>query len=78
MKTILALICCGIFGLAGWWLYRNAARALDFVFGKNGTTPRLPVRFFSIFGLIMIGLAALSAAMAVLAALLGALGVNRQ
>jgi hypothetical protein len=69
MSTIYSLVLCIISGLAGWFLYRNPVRILDFVFGKDEGQWR-PIRFFQIFGVVVMVLAVLSAVITVAVALL--------
>ena len=69
MSTIFSLVRCALFGAAGWFLYRNPVRILDFVFGKDEGQQR-PTRFFKTFGIIMMGLAGISAVITVVYALL--------
>ena len=64
MSTILALIRALLFGLAGWFIYRCPILILDFVFGKDPGQWR-PIRFLKVFGIVMIALACLGAAMIV-------------
>jgi hypothetical protein len=69
MSTILSLVRSGLFGVAGWFLYRNPVRILDFVFGKDDGQQR-PIRFFKAFGVIVMVLGGLSALISVVYALL--------
>ena len=69
MSIIFALVRCALFGAAGWFLYSNPVRILNFVFGKDESQQR-PVRFFKTFGIIMIVLAGISAVITVVYALL--------
>ena len=64
MSTILALIRALLFGLAGWFVYRYPMRISDFAAGKDPGQWR-PIRFLKVFGIVMIALACLGAAMIV-------------
>ncbi len=70
MTRILVLIPLSLFGMAGWFNYRYPVQVLDFVFGKDPGQCR-PIRFFKVFGMVMICLAALSTAMCVIPSVWG-------
>jgi hypothetical protein len=57
-------------GLVGLYLYRYPAQIIDFVFGNDPEQWR-PIRFFKIFGIVIMCLAGLSFVVVVLAAMLG-------
>ena len=74
MNTIYSLVPCAVLGLAGWFLYRNPAPILDFVFGKDEMQyRRFAIRFFRAFGVVVMSLASLSAVITVVFGLLKAL-----
>jgi hypothetical protein len=58
-----------VFAVAGWFLCRYPVRILDFVFGKDEGQWR-PIRFFKIFGIVMMALGSLSAVLTVVFTLL--------
>lgn len=50
-----------LFGFAGWYLYRNPVKVLNFVFGQyDFQYGRLGIGFFRGFGIVMVGLAGLT------------------
>ena len=62
MGIILSFICCAIFGVAGWYLYRNPVTVLDFLFRQYDLRyGKLSIGFWRLFGAVMIWLAGLSA-----------------
>jgi len=62
MENIFGLIasCLGV--VAGWFIYRNPAKALDFVFGKDDQQHR-PIQLFSVFGVATMIIGSLSIVM---------------
>jgi len=73
LAKTLVLVPLMLFGAAGWFLYRNPVQILDFLFGEYPGQWR-PIKFFKVFGIVTMCLAALSAAMLLISTVLGAMG----
>jgi hypothetical protein len=75
MENIFGLVASCLSAVAGWFLYRNPAKVLDFVFGKDDQQQR-PVQFFRVFGILMMVVAGLSVVVNLLAIVLHLLAIN--
>ena len=73
MDTLLALVGCVVFGLAGRFLYRNPVKVLNAVYKQyEFQYGRFTLGFFRIFGATMMAMAALAAVVTLPEALLSA------
>ncbi|MBZ5680754.1 MAG: hypothetical protein LAO24_11690 [Acidobacteriia bacterium] len=70
LNVLLAIAGCTLYGFAGWFLYRNPVKVLNFFFKQyEFQYGRFSLGFFRVFGAVMVGQAGLLAILSVAVAL---------
>ena len=75
LHLLLTFFVCLVYGSAGWFLYRNPVKVLDFVFKRyEFQYGRVGIGFFRVFGAVMLAQAGILVIASIVLVLMRAFG----